>query len=82
MVEIIPFLLIIMTWDPAAEQESMQVFLRMHPSLEACEASGQSIAKDRVENPEVSRWAKSEGFAWSCKNPPYDLSIRPARPIP
>ena len=82
MLEFIPHLLIIMMWDPAAEQESMQVFFRMHPSLEACETSGQSIAADREKNPDISRWAKSEAFAWRCKEPPYELSLRPARPIP
>ncbi len=82
MLELIPHLLIIMMWDPAAEQDSMQVFLRMHPSIEACEAAGKSIAADRAENPQISRWAASKAFAWECKKPPYELSMRRVQPLP
>ncbi len=76
-----PFLLILMMWDPAAEQETMDVTIRLIASKEQCEVSGRAIAADRAEVPE-SRWAKSKAFAWRCVEPRYELNLRPAPRIP
>ena len=77
----VPFLLILMMWDPAAEQETMEVTIRLKASQSQCEASGEAIAADRAEVAE-SRWAKSKAFAWRCVEPRYELNLRPAPRIP
>ena len=77
----IPFLLILMMWDPASEQETMQITIRLMASQEECEASGRAIAADRAEVAE-SRWAKSKAFAWRCKEAEYTLGMRRAPTIP
>ena len=82
MLESVPFLLVLMMWDPAAEQESMQVFTRLEASREQCEQTGQRIAASRENEPETSRWAQSKSFAWRCIKPEYELSLREAPQIP
>ncbi len=77
----IPFLLIVMMWDPSAAQESMDVTLRLMESQERCEEAGKAMAADRIERPD-SRWGKSKAFAWRCEEPRYELNLRPARRIP
>lgn len=77
----IPFLLILMMWDPAAEQDSMTVTTRLMASQEECETAGRAIAADRAEVPD-SRWARSKAFAWRCEEAEFTLSVRRAPTIP
>ncbi|MEM1132997.1 MAG: hypothetical protein AAGH53_08675 [Pseudomonadota bacterium] len=72
MVEVfVPFLLILMKWDPERGTETMDVRVRLHISQEECEAAGQEIDALRSE------WRVEPGwFAWRCVKAPTQIENR------
>lgn len=47
MIQIIPHILLMIGWNPAAVDESMAVSHRLYGSVEACEAAGKAFVEER-----------------------------------
>ncbi len=66
MVEVfVPFLLIMMNWNPQDPSASMEVTANLYISQDECAKAGADIAAMRVETP-----VPGTDFAWRCERAP------------
>ena len=72
MVEVIPFLLILISWDPALGPETMEVRTHLYVSATECEDAGR-IAESLDSREEAER----NEFEWRCVEMPRELENRP-----
>lgn len=74
----VPFLLILMSWQPDDAQATMSVSQRMFLDQVTCEAAGEETAALVAAQP-----SRDRQFAWVCKEAVREIEIyRPLRVQP